>query len=166
MNPPEWRVREIVIGKSDQTVDGPLDRRGARRRLAAYQPAVSPYVDVLNAGFRPRRTTIDGNVLYAAEPVDVPARRVESRRLIGEALLFALGVYSEHERDRGDQWRGEPIDDVIEHIQHELREIGTDLGTENYGALLHDATDLVALAAILAARARQMADDAEVADGS
>lgn len=80
-------------------------------------------------------------------------RKAESRRLLQRELDCAFGVYIADEPTKGDVWRNQSIWDLFKHLEHEVDEIHRSKNTERK---YHNALDACGLAALLAARVREL----------
>lgn len=81
----------------------------------------------------------------------------ESREMIRKALDMAYGSYIEQEGKKGDIWRDQSIGQLGDHIRHEINEeVMSNIRTGDFGFLLHNAMDVIELAAMLLAKANEM----------
>ncbi len=66
---------------------------------------------------------------------------------------MAYGSYVEQEGKKGDQWREQTIGQLGDHIRHEIDEVMSNIRRGEIGFLVHNAMDVIELAAILLAHA-------------
>lgn len=83
----------------------------------------------------------------------------ESRAMLLASAGFALGVVTEQEATKLDEWRDVELGQLYEHLRHEVaEEIRGNIRRNELTYLIHNAADAAALSLMILARALEMSE--------
>jgi len=86
-------------------------------------------------------------------------RRDFSRAELERAFYFALGMYTEQESKKDDQWKDQSLGDLFAHLSHEIQEIRNNISKGMpMTYLVHNSADAVGLSCILLAHVMREAE--------
>lgn len=83
-----------------------------------------------------------------------------SRAMLLAAAGFTLGVVTEQEAKKGDEWRDIELGQLFDHLRHEVNdEIRGNITRNELTYLIHNAADAAALSLMILARALEMSQE-------
>lgn len=126
-----------VYGRLDSRIDSMEEEMSNGDLGAAKQQAEQLVIDGL--------TLLSKIMIYSR----LISRNTATITKLEYALYFGLGVYTEQEDTKSDQWADESYGDLLDHITHEVGEIRRNVNDDQMNFLLHNSADFVTLSTMI-----------------